>query len=276
MRRWGLLLLAGSLGACATERYGFRPAAGVTTNEAGFPASRYGVPPEAPRGDVYVASFGTRQIETRAGGRADLIHVRVAVANQTGDRSWGVNPAEQLLVAGGKSEKPDFMEIDGRSDSSTSIEPGKRKVIDFYYRLPAGAADASHLAGFEFQWQVDAGGRLVAERTPFVREALGDYGGPTDGPSGGPSGSYASVGVVAPWWAFGYAPWWGLGWYGGWGYPYYGPYYGYGYGPYVGVGIGFRGGYRPHSYGGPRYGGGSFGGGRGARFAPSVRGRPGR
>ena len=267
MNKPGLLLLCGISVGCATERYGFRPAATVTTTEAGFPASRYPVPPDAPRGEVYLTSFGTREVETGGDARAQLIHVRLAVANQEGDAAWSVDPGQQLLVTPGVApQKPDFMEIDGRHDGNPTVGRGQRKVIDLYYRMPGGARDADRLPTFDLQWQINAGGKLVAERTPFVREAYRDYGESNR--------RSVAVGVVAPWWAYGYGPWgWG-GWYGPWGYPY--------YGPYVGVGLGF--GYRGY-YGGPRYGGGYRGGGYGGggyggggrgRVGGVVRGHPGR
>jgi len=258
----GVLLLSLSMG-CAAQRYGFRPTGSVLTAEAGYPASHYDVPPEAPVGEVFVTSFGTRDVDTAGGPGGQLIHVRLAVSNRNSASDWTIDPAKQLLVAPGvQPQRPDFMEIDGRHDGDTRLGRGQRKVLDLYYRMPGGVRDASHLGGFDLQWQIDGGGQAFAEHTPFVREPYRGY----------EEGSRTEVGVVglaSPWWAYGYGPlWWGgfgLGYYGFWGYPR------YGYGPYGGgyYGYGRHGGYRPYYSGG----GYSRGGGAGAIRAPAVRGR---
>jgi hypothetical protein len=262
-----LLLLSAVSFGCATQRYGFRPAAAVTTSEAGFPASHYPVPPDAPQGEVFLTSFGTRAIDTGHETRGQLIHVRLAIANQAASGAWSLDPAHQLLVVPGVAPAPpDFMEIDGRHDRSPTVDPGQRRVIDLYYRMPGGARDADKLPAFELQWQINVAGKVVAEHTPFVREAYRDYDDT--------SRSYVAAGVVAPWWAYGYGPWWWGGWYGPWGYPYYGPYVGIGYG------YGYHGyyGYGHHGYGGgAHYGGGGYrGGGGGIHSGGAVRGHPGR
>jgi hypothetical protein len=267
MKKLGLLLFSVMTVGCATQKYGFRPVGPVATVEAGFPASHYAIPPESPRGEVFVTSFGTREIDAGGGARSQLIHVRLAVANQQGETSWTVDPTQQLLVTpSGPPQRPDFLEIDGRSAGPTNVDRGQKRVFDLYYRLPSGVRDASALAGFELQWQVNAGAKVVAERTAFMREPYRDYD------ESSRTRVAVGVGVGVPWWAYGYGPaWWG------WGYPY--------YGPYVGLGFGWGYGYRPYRnyYGGPRYGGGGYGGGyrgggygRGAVRAPVVRGRPGR
>lgn len=257
---------------CASQKYGFRPTSNATTVEAGYPAAHYPVPPGSPRGEVYVTSFGTREVDAGGGARAQLIHIRMAVADNNADTDWVVDPAQQLLAPpGGTAQPPDFMEIDGKHDVNTTVTRGQRRVFDLYYRMPGGAADARNLPGFELQWQLSGGGQVFTERTAFTRDRFRDY----------EEGQSTRVAVVAsPWWAYGYGPgWWGgfgFGYAGPWGYPY----YGYGYGPFVGVGVGFggyRGGY--HSYyggGGPRYGGGGFsrgGGGGGSIRGPVSRGR---
>ncbi len=273
MKNPGLLLIAYFAFGCATQKYGFRPSGPFATAEAGFPASQYAVPPGAPKGEVYVTSFGTREIDAGGGATSQLIHVRLAVSNQTGESVWSLDPAQQALVAGGAApQRPDFMEIDGKQDADSSIQRGKRKVFDLYYKMPGGGADAGALPAFELQWQINTGAESVAERTPFAREPYQDYGEANR--------SYVAVGVAAPWWAYGYGPgYWG-GYYRpwGWGYP------GYGYGPYVGFGVGygvgygggFRGGHYGGYGGGPRFGGGGGfgrGGGGGGMRVPSVRGR---
>jgi len=235
---------------CGTQRYGFRPAAMSASSEQGFPASHYVVPPQAPQGEAFVTSFGTREIE-QGGGGAQLIHVRLAVANDSSVVPWSVDPAQLTLVAGNRApQRPDFMEIDGRQNGSTEIPRGERRVLDLYYRMPGGAPDARAVPSFDLAWQVNLGNKVFSEHTPFVREPYQEYEAENQ--------RYVAVGVVPPWWVGWYGPpFWGP--YGPWAYGYW-PYY---YGPRVGVGV--RGYYGPH------YHGGGFGGGRG-RIAPTIRG----
>jgi hypothetical protein len=261
--------LLGAAGCATTQQYGYRPTEMVASSEGGFPSSRYVITPQAPRGEVYLTSFGTRDIDAGEGRRDQLVHVRMAVANQSGEQSWFVDPTQQFLVGGGMgTQRPAFMEVDGRQSTTVSVDRGQRRVFDLYYRMPPGA-DAANLPAFDMQWQVNTGAQLYAQRTPFVREPLHEHRYNT----------YVAVGP--PWWAYWYGSPWGYWAYGGWPY--------YGYGPYARFGVGYhygRGYYGGH-YGGPRYGGsvgrgggfhGGFrgGGGGGFRSAPAVRGRPGR
>ncbi|HEX2658742.1 MAG TPA: hypothetical protein VHU40_10740 [Polyangia bacterium] len=249
---------------CGTTRYGYRPATVAASSEAGFPASRYGVPAQSPAGEAFVTSFGTRDEGTSAGNQ--LIHVRLAVSNQSSPATWSIDPAQLTLAApGGAPQRPDFMEIDGRQNGSTDIPRGQRKVLDLYYRVPGGAPDVRAVPTFDFAWQVNLGDTAFSEHTPFQREPYVDYQDATNR-------RYVAVGAPVPWWWGWYGPpLWGP--YGAWGYGY-PPYY-YGYGPRVGFGFGVG----VHGYGGPRYyggggfrGGGGFQGGHG-RVAPTVRGR---
>ncbi|HEY4186594.1 MAG TPA: hypothetical protein VGP07_16070 [Polyangia bacterium] len=249
----GIPLLAAG---CGTQRYGFRPATIASSSELGFPASHYVVPPEAPKGEAFVTSFGTREIEQGAGG-AQLIHVRLAVANQASDKPWSIDPGKLLLNTGkGAPQRPDFMEIDGRQNGSTEIARGERKVLDLYFRMPGGAPDARAVPSFDLAWQVDIGDRVFTEHTPFMREPYQDYENASQ--------SAVAVGVAPPWWIGWYGPpYWGP--YGPWAYGYW-PYYGYG--PRVGVGIGVRGYYGAGYHGSA----GGFGGGH-SRVGPTMRGR---
>ena len=255
---FGSLALSLAAVGCGSTRYGFRPAAVSVSSEAGFPSSHYGVPAQAPAGEAFVTSFGTRDLGQGASSGNQLIHVRLAVANQSSPAVWSIDPGQLTLATpGGAPQRPDFMEIDGRQNGSTDIPSGQRKVLDLYYRVPGGAPDARAVPTFDFAWQVNLGATAFAEHTPFQREPYVDYESANR--------RYVAVGAPVPWWWGWYGPpWWGP--YGAWAYGY-GP---YSYGPRLGfgVGVGVRGGY------GPRYvgGGGGFHGGHG-RMAPTIRGR---
>lgn len=252
------LLAVAALGAdgCATTRYGYRPTAINASNEAGFPASRYGVPADAPQGEAFVTSFGTRELEDGERGGAQLVHVRLAVANDSSPTPWSIDPGRLLLrpatgnSAGGAGQKPDFMEVDGRQNGGTEIARGQRRVLDLYYRMPPGSAATTTPPAFDFSWEVNLGSTVFAEHTPFTREPYEQYERQNE--------RYVAVGVVPPWWW----GWYGAYWWGPYGWPYY-----YGYRPYVGVGVGYRG------YGAPRaYHGGHMGRPAGGRVGPTVRG----
>ncbi|HEY8926461.1 MAG TPA: hypothetical protein VIU64_18895, partial [Polyangia bacterium] len=220
-----VLALAGLGGAgCATTRYGYRPSAVNASNEAGLPAARYAIPAQSPQGEAFVTSFGTRQVDEQGRGSVQLVHVRLAVANQSSPTPWNVDPSSLLLRrAGGPAtagQKPDYMEIDGRQNSGTEIAQGQRRVFDLYYRMPPGSAETSTPPAFDFAWQVNLGSTVFAEDTPFTREPYDEYERQSD--------RYVTVGVMPPWWWGWYGPlWWGPGYWG---------YYGYGYRPYIGYG----------------------------------------
>ena len=252
---WGVSALGAA--GCATTRYGYRPAAINASNEAGYPAAHYVVPADAPEGEAFVTSFGTRDGGQGTQG-GQLVHVRLAVANQTGAASWQIDPGKLLLKANaGVAQRPDFMEIDGAQNGNTEVARGQRRVLDLYYRMPAGAPDANAPPAFDFSWEVNLDGKVFAEHTPFSREPYDEYERETR--------SYVAVGVAPPWWWAGYGPYF----WGPYGWPY------YGYGPYVGFGIGYRGYYGPRYYGGGHVGhyGRAGGGGGGGRIGPTVRGR---
>lgn len=242
--------LALAAAGCGTQRYGFRPTA-VSSSDQGFPASHYEIPVDAPHGEAFVTSFGTREVEQGAGG-AQLIHVRLAVANDSSGVPWSIDPAQLTLVAGNRApQRPDFMEIDGRNNGNTEIPRGERRVLDLYYRIPGGAPDARALPSFELVWQVNLGNGVFTEHTPFTREPYQEYESENQ--------RYVAVGVVPPWW---------VGWYGP---PFWGPYgpWAYGYGPYYGARVGFGVGGRGY-YGHAR--GGFVGGSHGGHVAPTMRG----
>ena len=265
-----VLAIAG-LGAagCGTTRYGYRPSAVNASNEAGFPASRYAIPAQAPQGEAFVTSFGTRQVDEQGRGGTQLVHVRLAVANQSSATPWTVDPSKLLLRSalptGGTpaaGQKPDYMEIDGRQNGGVEIAQGQRRVFDLYYRMPAGSAETSTPPAFDFAWEVNLGPTIFAEDTPFTREPYEEYERQSQ--------RYVSVGVVAPWWWGWYGPlWWGPSYWGYYGYGGYRPYggYGYGYGH-----RGYWGGPRGGGYVGPHPGhmGRPMGGG--GRVGPTIRG----
>ena len=106
---------------CGSTRYGYRPTAMAVSSEAGFPASHYVVPPEKPAGEAFVTSFGTRAIGSGEPADTQLIHVRLAVANQAGEARWSIDPGQLTLTStGGKMAPPRSRAGNGRCWTCTT------------------------------------------------------------------------------------------------------------------------------------------------------------
>jgi len=241
-----IFVLAAAAGGCAHE-FTYLP----VDNAGGGPASRYGIPPEAPRGEVYVTSFGFTQMDVAPGQTGDMMHARLAVVNNS-VAVWTVDGrAQQLEISPGQPPlTAAFINTDAGAGPIYMVPPAQHRVFDFYYPLPAPLNPAQQLGGFQLDWRVDVAGRMVAQRTPFQRfdQSRGVY--ETYPP-------YVYVGLG-----------WGPGWW-------YGPMYPIGYRPVI------RGYYYPPSRartsgawrGTPRTAPPSSGGWRGT--PPSGGARPG-
>jgi len=253
-----VVLVAGLFGCTVQHAYGFRPVSGAGESVAGFPATRYALPAEAPSGEVYVAA---PEVNRPEGTNDEVVHVRLAVGTQAGGAAWSLDPNRQVLsLPTGQQLRPDYMDApDGNRSVPFVVASGTQRSLDLFYKLPPGQSIEGNVAGFQLNWEVAIGDRPIAMETPFTREPVGAY-----------EGNYVAVGVGYPWWW--YRP---FGW---------GPWYGYGYGPGWGYGWGYGGGYR-YGWGGPRvyhswgagasgshfggWHGGGGGGGMRIRGAPS-------
>ena len=206
MGRAILMAVAGTLLAasgCATYS-SFVPVGPGTT---GGPAVRYAVPPESPQGEVYVTSFGFTELDPGTGQPGSMLHVRLAVSNRSAS-PWVIDGRQQALVASGYPRlTPAFANSDAGTGPMYVVPPGRDNVFDFYYTV------APPLGGFAIDWSVEASGRMVAERTPFLRVEE-------------PSAAYTAY---PPYVAIGLG--FGVGWW--YGAPYYHPYGYYHYPPVV-------------------------------------------
>lgn len=260
---WRSVLIAAFFGlivtatGCATQRvYGFRPAGGNGATVAGLPASRYLLPAEAPTGEVVVAAPEAHRVE---GTGEELIHVRLAVSANAQGPAWSLDPNRQALgLPTGQTLPPAYMDApDGNRSVPFVINPGAQRSLDLFYRLPPGQSVASNVIGFQLNWEVAAGDRVMAMQTPFARETIDE------------EGPYVAVGVATPWW------WYRPYWWGPWGPSYaWGWGYGYGYGwggwRHPGVYHPWPGGGGGHGWPGAGHGGGGWRGGGGS----PVRGAP--
>ncbi len=160
----GALLLAG----CAT--YAYVPEQNATGQIRGQPAADYAIPPEAPQGDVRIASFGVTDLATSESEHVRALHLRMVVSNN-GAVPWTVDTREQLAAVPGEGHsRPIFASTDDNRLPLATVAPGGKRTLDLVYPLPASMQKAKHLPAFDVVWRVDTGGgRVVAMRTPFER-----------------------------------------------------------------------------------------------------------
>jgi len=220
---------------CASTAYVYRPAVGAAP-ETEYTVAQYRVPPEAPRGEVYVSSFGITSLAVAPNVEMPMLHVRLGIANTSGTAPWTADAREQrLAIIGRPSAGPTYANSDAGGPLVT-IPQGQQRALDLYYALPAGERDARDLPSFDVSWTVHTADRVIAERTPFLRDLA------PAGPAAPPP-PFVAVGLG-----------WGPGWW-------YDPLW-----PYPAAVVGFRP-FVAH-YAGPRY----LIGGRPTWVAPGWRG----
>jgi hypothetical protein len=168
MKAWSATLAAGALSllsGCAHD-YLYVP---VGPGTAGGPAIRYPIPPQAPRGEAYVTSFGYTDIDADSGLPGTLLHARLAVSNGN-NVNWSVDGRTQSLSAPGRPPQgAAFLNTDAGNGPVYLIPPGQARVFDFYFAMPPPLDQAPNLGGFVFDWNIDAGGQPVSGRTSFQR-----------------------------------------------------------------------------------------------------------
>jgi hypothetical protein len=156
-------LLAAAAIACASTR---------ATSTFNAWQARYAVPPDDPHGQVTIAAVGmTPPSDPQGGG---LLHLRMAVDNQSPDELWSVNPsAQELQLAGAAGER---LRPTGASNRPLAIAPGQRRSIDLYYSLPASLRDERRLGGFDLEWRLTSPRGTYTERTVFARTSVASSG----------------------------------------------------------------------------------------------------
>jgi hypothetical protein len=168
-RRATMALALVALLASCVPSYVYRPTEMVNAETQGYPTARYPVPPEAPHGEVYVTSFGIVDMDVAPGTTAPMLHVRLAVANNSGE-AWQVDTRQQVVDLGpeGRSRAA-FVNTDVQGSPQVGVAAGGQRVLDLFYSLPAGMQGASAVPRFDFVWRLDIPGRPVVQRTPFER-----------------------------------------------------------------------------------------------------------
>ena len=175
MRPSTKLILAATLGvaaaACESRRFIYRPAISSSAVVEGKPAAHHRIPPEAPRGDVRVATFGLADL-TPVDGKGDdvrALHVRMVISNDS-DASWTIDTREQRTALPGDGEtRPAYARSDDGSPPVIEIPPHGQRSVDLFFPLPSSMAKESKLPSFDTIWTVRAGAQLITQRTPFER-----------------------------------------------------------------------------------------------------------
>src|SRR5262249_37770424 len=150
----------------------YQPTEQLSGQSRGFPMARYNIPPESPRGDVTVVSYGVTELQVapESGAHEPFVHVRMTVANNNADGPWTVDTREQLLAIGGEGQsRPAYVNTDQPGSPTLTLAAGQKRALDLYYPLPATMRGASALPSFDLVWNVHTDRRVVAERTPFER-----------------------------------------------------------------------------------------------------------
>src|SRR5579884_2478412 len=165
-------LVVASVAGCATGRYVYRPEENATARVSGHSAAFYGVPPQAPRGDVRIATLGIATLEPQGddGHRMRAMHVRMVVDNNDDAAAWQVDTRQQVGSLNGYGQsRPAFASATPGQPPVVAIAPGASVTIDLYYPLPASMQKASQVPHFDVLWRVQTPEGEVAERTGFER-----------------------------------------------------------------------------------------------------------
>jgi hypothetical protein len=136
----------------------------ATSSIGGNAATVVAIPPEAPQGQVRVASSGITTL--RAPNAPDLraVHLQMIVSNDGDTATWTVDTRQQLLDAYGTHIPPAFASSDRDGLPLVQIAPREKRMIDLYFPIQGKVAQ------FDLSWQVQTGDRLVGQRTAFFKQ----------------------------------------------------------------------------------------------------------
>jgi hypothetical protein len=205
-----------AVAGCVGRSYIYRPEENATARVSGSPAAYYRLPPQAPHGEVRIATLGIAVLQARDDehDRIHAMHVRMVVSNNDDQGPWQLDTRQQVgfLDSYGQSRPALATSSVGRPPV-IDVGVGGSATVDLYYPLPDEMQGASKVPHFEVLWNVKTPGGAVAERTSFERLEI-------EPP---PTNNYYAGGFWGPGW---YDPFWpDYGFYGAVALPpaYYGP-----------------------------------------------------
>jgi len=124
---------------------------------------------ELPGGRAEVASFGVVELTPDDTPATTTLHVRLALANTSGDQPWAFDATRVTLDLGAVHERPTFANSDRPTLPIAIVDRGETAIVDLYFALPAPPLDLSH---FGVSWIVSTGEGLRVERTRFTVDEL--------------------------------------------------------------------------------------------------------
>jgi hypothetical protein len=217
-RQITILMCSLGMASCAPA-YVYRPAENATATIKGHVAADYQIPPNAPEGDVRLASFGMSRISPSGtpNQAEQAVHLRMIVTDN--DRApWTLDTRQQVIaLSDGQQLAPAYVTTrEGQAGlPSVTVPANGKRIIDLFYPLPANMQQASQVPEFDVVWHIRTPQQEVTERTPFDRvrvEPADAYGygygwGPWGDGWGGPfwsdplyAGYRGDIFVGAPHW----------------------------------------------------------------------------
>lgn len=135
-------------------------------------AAEYPLPPNAPRGDLWISSYGITDVTPQGGSSQTLraLHLRVVIADNAAS-PWTFDTRDQRVDLRGRGPvAPAFASTNaGASPPVITIEPNGERVVDLFFLLPPDLQHAEQIPEFDALWRVNTDAGVVAERTPFER-----------------------------------------------------------------------------------------------------------
>src|ERR1019366_6047080 len=175
----GLILVALTTAGCSAT-YAYVPATNAPlTTLYGHAASDYAIPPQAPRGDLRVASYGIEPLSPEGADDESVgaLHIRLSIANKS-DQPWTLDTREQQAALEGRATStPAFAARSPGVGSPpiVTIAPNSTRLVDVFFPLPEDMQSASAVPALRFTSTVHTDAGPVSETTPFDRiETDGD------------------------------------------------------------------------------------------------------
>jgi hypothetical protein len=159
--------------ASCSPAFIYRPADNATATMTGRVAADYQIPPNAPRGDLRLASFGMGKIPMSGSPNQNqkAIHVRMIVTDNS-QTPWTMDMRQQAIaLPDGQQLAPAYVSThEGQKGLPSVTVPARgKRIIDIFYGLPPNIQPASQLSSFSVVWHVNMPQQQVTERTRFDR-----------------------------------------------------------------------------------------------------------
>ncbi len=141
MTRQITILVSSIAMASCSPGFFYRPADNATATMKGRVAADYQIPPNAPRGDVRLASLGIGKISMSGSPnqKQKAVHVRMIVTDNS-QTPWTMDMRQQAIaLPDGQQLAPAYVSThEGQNGLSSVTVPARgKRIIDLFYGLPA-------------------------------------------------------------------------------------------------------------------------------------------